>query len=442
MKPTSPSRPDLDSLKYSFGNFRLEPDGTLFRGETPVHLPPKELAALRVLLEHAGQVVSRAQLKQELWGDVSVTSDSVPRCLSSLRARLEPEQCIQTVYKRGYRLAGSVFRQGLHDGHPIRLAILPFSAGHQVASFLPTAIAEEITARLTELNASLISVLARDSVFTLSRQGRSATEVGEALHADLALTGTLLATPSHFRLRAEMIRIHDGTQIWVEDIVVQRNRVADLATEMADRLIFRIAGEFSRPPQNATPAAVSRPDAYETFLRGRQEWQTFERHGMKDGMAHLIQATELDPSFIAAQVDLATVCITQELFGFMTPQTAAAQVQRIRHAIPDIPKLAPGLLPALGWVSFHVDHDLPAALEMFSLSAHLPHEPSITRLRVMLALSRHRFDEAFEWLDAALLSDPYSPVASRARGMGLSPCRGRGSQPGAGKEGAALFPRP
>jgi DNA-binding winged helix-turn-helix (wHTH) protein len=87
----------------SFAGFRLEADGTLWRGETVVHLPPKELAALRLLLAYAGQIVSPLQLRHALWGDVHVTADSVPKCLSSLRARLEPENCIQTVYKRGYR---------------------------------------------------------------------------------------------------------------------------------------------------------------------------------------------------------------------------------------------------------------------------------------------------------------------------------------------------
>ncbi len=46
---------------------------------------------------------------------------------------------------------------------------------------------------------------------------------------------------------------------------------------------------------------------------------------------------------------------------------------------------------------------------MFSASAHLPHDPWTTRLRVMLALSRHRFDEALEWIQSALLVDPYAP---------------------------------
>ena len=92
-----------DGTHYLFGAFHLQPDGSLFRQGSPVRLPSKELAALRVLLQHAGQIVSPAQLRSAIWGAVHVTADSLPRCISSLRAVLESEDCIQTIYKRGYR---------------------------------------------------------------------------------------------------------------------------------------------------------------------------------------------------------------------------------------------------------------------------------------------------------------------------------------------------
>jgi hypothetical protein len=57
---------------------------------------------------------------------VNVTADSVPKCLSSLRARLEPDDCIQTVYKRGYRLSAEVRPDiAAEAGILPRLAVLP-----------------------------------------------------------------------------------------------------------------------------------------------------------------------------------------------------------------------------------------------------------------------------------------------------------------------------
>ncbi|MFY9856183.1 MAG: winged helix-turn-helix domain-containing protein, partial [Terracidiphilus sp.] len=209
----------------SFASFRLESDGTLWRGEAVVHLPPKELAALRLLLTYSDQVVSPAQLKQELWGDVHVTADSVPKCLSSLRARLEPDACIQTVYKRGYRFSAEIRRDGAAAADKaLRLAILPFATGYLVPEHLGPAMAEETTASLSRAPHFAVAVLARDSVFNLAQRGLTALQVGQELNADLVLTGTLQAFSSQYRLRAEMIRVEDGTQIWVEDLLASRSK--------------------------------------------------------------------------------------------------------------------------------------------------------------------------------------------------------------------------
>jgi DNA-binding winged helix-turn-helix (wHTH) protein len=423
---------------FSFAGFHLEADGTLFRGEALVHLPPKELAALRLLLAYAGQVVTPIQLRRALWGDVHVTADSVPKCLSSLRARLQPEDCIQTVYKRGYRFTAEVRRlTGAPSGGLKRLAILPFATEHGVPDHLGSAIAEETIAQLSGARHPVVSVLAQDSTFTLARRGLTAHEVGVTLNADLVLAGTLRTLASHFRLRAEMVRVEDGTQIWVEDILTDRNRIAGLELELVKRLAYRLnAGD----PGDATtlkgaPAPTSslgwkseslsihasaatgpelershqHREAFEIFQRAHHEWQTLERHRMQDGLQHLLRATELDPSLIAAQVDLANLCVTEEFYGFMSPSVAADIVRRAAEAIPDVPLRAEAILPALGWVNFHVDHNLPAALWAFSNSAHLPHDPWTTRARVMFALSRHRFAEAIELLRAAIRIDPFSP---------------------------------
>jgi DNA-binding winged helix-turn-helix (wHTH) protein len=394
--------------EFSFGNFRLWPDGTLFRNEVQIHLPPKELGALRFLLTHEGQVVTSAQLKQALWGDVHVTADSVPRCVSSLRARLEPERCIQTIYKRGYRLPGPVRRTGSGGRAPWRLVIMPFVSGQNVSEHLGPSMADEVTTRLTAIRPSWVSIVARDSVFTLAHRGLSAAQVGEALKADVVLAGTLLAMPTHYRLRAEMIRVQDGTQIWVEDMLSARDQVLGLESEFVQRLMFRLEGEF-RPESNVPVAASYRPDAHEIFLRGHYEWRTHERHRMKDGLQHLVQATELDPSLKPAQIDLAHVCVMQEFYGFLSPHATAKQVRRICDSMADINREAPALLPILGWIKFHVDRDLEGALDLFSASADLGHDPSTTRLRVSLALSRQRYEEAMEWVQSGLLADPYAP---------------------------------
>jgi tetratricopeptide (TPR) repeat protein len=121
----------------------------------------------------------------------------------------------------------------------------------------------------------------------------------------------------------------------------------------------------------------------------------------------------------SAQVDLAYLCSVQAIYGFMSPAVAAQNIRRAAQAIPQSSSHAEAVLPALGWTSFHLDRDLNAALDAFSRSENLPHESRVSRLRVMFALSRHRFDEAIDLMRGALQEDPFSPLLQARMGWAL-----------------------
>jgi predicted Zn-dependent protease len=122
---------------------------------------------------------------------------------------------------------------------------------------------------------------------------------------------------------------------------------------------------------------------------------------------------------VAARVDLANLCVAQALYGFMSPTMAAETARAATQSIPRGDPRAESSLPALGWISFHFDRNLPTALRLFSLSEHVPHDPWVTRARVMLALSRHHFEEALQLLDAGIRIDPYSPWLQARRAWAL-----------------------
>jgi DNA-binding winged helix-turn-helix (wHTH) protein/tetratricopeptide (TPR) repeat protein len=408
---------------YQFGGFRLEMDGTLWRGGTHVPLSLTELAALRLLLACRGQVVTVLELKQALWGDKPVPAESVLTCLASLRKKLEPEEYI-LIAKRGYRFTAEA--RPLESERAIglpRLAIPPFAAGYGVPEHLGPAIAEETAARLSAAQPAKVSVLARDSVFALAQQGLAPHQIGEMLGADWVLTGELHLMSSHYRLRTRMIRVEDGAEIWAEDRLVERTQLAGPEMELIRLATFRISGagvaeagisqsglsiSASADRAKAPEPGSAQREAYDIFARARYEWQSLERHRMQDALQHLLRAAELDPTLLAVRVNLAYLCVTQAFYGFMAPAIAAELARRAADAIPDLSTRAEAMLPALGWIRFHFDRDLPGALRLLARSAHLPHDPWITRARSLLALSRHRFGEAIEQLQAAIRVDPWS----------------------------------
>jgi TolB-like protein len=401
---------------YRFGEFRLEPDGTLLHGEAAIPLDARELAALRLLLEHRGQVVSLPQLKQALFGDESVAAENVAHSLASLIKHLGPTGCIHSAGKRGYRFTAEAHRLGPAAlPHLPRLAILPFAATYGVPEFLGPALAEDTAAQLGGGLIPVAAILARDSIFALARRGIAPREIGEKMKADLVLGGELRAMATHYRLRAEMIQVEDGSQLWAEDILVGQSLILELVRDLAQRVARRLSvlgltpAAAAAPPEPAPAPTPEQREAYELFARSRHEWQTLERHRMQDAVAQLERAIELDPQSAGARVHLVDLCFAQVVCGFLPPLTGLATMRRAAGSLDQLPPRTEALLPALGWTEFHAGRDLPTALRAFVRSAHLPHGPWATRARVLFAVSRRHFGKAIELQRGAIAHDPYSP---------------------------------
>ena len=74
---------------YTFDAFRLEPPpGGLWRGDVRLALRPRPLAVLRYLMAHAGRLVTKAELRQHVWGGAHVSDTVLRVCVQEIRAAL------------------------------------------------------------------------------------------------------------------------------------------------------------------------------------------------------------------------------------------------------------------------------------------------------------------------------------------------------------------
>src|SRR5688572_9473815 len=84
--------PPASRGSYAFGRFHLSVDGTLLvRDGVRIALAPKVLRTLLVLVERAGQVVTKADLLQLVWPDSFVEETGLTRNVSLLRQALDDE---------------------------------------------------------------------------------------------------------------------------------------------------------------------------------------------------------------------------------------------------------------------------------------------------------------------------------------------------------------
>src|SRR5271170_8470561 len=91
-----------------FGDVVLDVDRGLLRDSkgAEVALRPKSLDLLLALARNPGRIMSRDELFDAVWPDVTVTEDSIAQCVREVRRAIGDSEgrLLRTIIKRGYRL--------------------------------------------------------------------------------------------------------------------------------------------------------------------------------------------------------------------------------------------------------------------------------------------------------------------------------------------------
>jgi len=102
-----------------FGTFELDEEGAQLRRDgTPVRLPPQPFRLLALLASRPGELVTRDEIRQQLWGeDTYVDFDQgMNFCIKQVRSVLRDDAdrplYVETVPRRGYRFIAPVERVG------------------------------------------------------------------------------------------------------------------------------------------------------------------------------------------------------------------------------------------------------------------------------------------------------------------------------------------
>lgn len=99
--------------RIQIGDWECEPQANrLTRGGDVAELEPQVMDLLLVFADRPGQVLTKAEILEAVWGEVIVNDDALSRALWKLRRALGDDakspRYIETVPKRGYRLIADV----------------------------------------------------------------------------------------------------------------------------------------------------------------------------------------------------------------------------------------------------------------------------------------------------------------------------------------------
>ncbi len=100
------------SSRYRFGSFELDTStGELRKDGRPLRLPGRAFRALALLLENAGEVVTREELKRRIWPtEIHVEFEhGLNNAIHRIRDALgDARDALETLPRRGYRFVGEV----------------------------------------------------------------------------------------------------------------------------------------------------------------------------------------------------------------------------------------------------------------------------------------------------------------------------------------------
>lgn len=118
---TSFPRNGYDASPFSVGDWYVEPAlKRLSRGGESLQVEPRIMHVLVCLARRPGEVVSRSDLMEAVWGDVVVNEEALTHSISQLRKAFGDDprtpSFIQTIHKTGYRLIAPVTAGPVHDG--------------------------------------------------------------------------------------------------------------------------------------------------------------------------------------------------------------------------------------------------------------------------------------------------------------------------------------
>jgi TolB-like protein/Flp pilus assembly protein TadD len=414
----------MSSAVVRFASFELDCRSRELReGERCVRLQEQPFEILRLMLERAGEVVTRDELRRRLWPDGTFVDfdHSLNAAIKRLRAALGDDadrpRFVETVPRRGYRFIARVAGDGpaatpeAPAPRP-RLAVLPFVnlSDDGAQEYFSDGLTEEMIAQLGSLCRGRLGVLARWSSMVFKGSLQSAREVGEALRADYLLEGSVRREGARVRITARLLETREETQLWSETYERSVTDYLSVQTEVATRIARSLAMEFAPPP--AAPA-IQDADAYQAYLKGRYYWNKPGDSGLDRALEFFTEGLKTAPAFAAAHAAMARAMVSRAEYYRDVPRLA---LERARHAAVRALELDPNQAEAhlaMADVRRMLDHDWSAAESSYVRAIALnPSYEGARRSLAMMLSSFARHGEAVREAERAIELDPFCLVVS------------------------------
>jgi len=361
-------------------DFELDPRAyELRRSGISLKLEPTPFGILALLIERRGELVSRQEIVERIWGNGVFldTDNGINGAIRKIRQALnddsENPRFIQTVTGRGYRFiapvlepvaelpplrmvepalestppvssASSRFRPifvlaffitvaaamatwvvgRLHDPAsaipPIHsIAVLPLNnlSGDASQDYFSDAMTDELITTLAKV--STLRVTSRTTVTYYKHTDKKLSVIARELGVDAIVEGSVVRSGQRVRVTAQLIRAAADQHLWAETYDRDLGDVLQLQSDVARAIADQVRAQLTPDLKEQFSASRSvNTEAYESYLRGRYHIynESFtDPNTLTLAKDSFEDAIRRDPNFSLAYSGLAETYVCMALFG-------------------------------------------------------------------------------------------------------------------------------
>ena len=290
------------------------------------------------------------------------------------------------------------------------IAVLAFTnmSGDPDQEYFSDGISEDIITDLSKVSG--LHVIARNSSFVYKGGAVSIPEVAKALGVRHVLEGSVRRAGERVRVTAQLIDAATGGHVWADrfdraltDIFAVQD---ELTREIVAALRVRLTAEEQGRLVHRRAIDV---EAYNLFLRGREQAWQHTRATNIGARALLARAVAIEPDYAAAQAVTAFTLLNDYVNGWADdsdlPRASLEIARRAVETDGEDPFARFALAVALCW-NRELDRALEESARCLELSPSSP-EAHVSRAHTLIFIGRPA--QAVETLEAYFRLDPHYP---------------------------------
>ena len=394
--------------------------GELRKAGMLVHLPPQPFKVLALLASDPGQLVTREEICQQLWGSETFVDfeQGLNHCIKQVRTVLgddaETPRYIETLPRRGYRFIAPVDvgeasaspREGgaLPYQRIQSIAVLPLEnlSGDKDQEYFADGMTEELTTTLGKIGS--LRVISRTSVMRYKSTKKPIPEIARELNVDAVVEGSVMRSGGRVRITANLLDARSDRHLWAESYERDLRDILALQSDVAQAIAREVQVKLTPQEQTRLARALPvNPEAYEAYLKGRH----LEYLDNAKAVEFHQRATQIDPTWAPAHAAI----VTSTLVLGLPPMEACAKARAAAGKALELDDTLSEAHSAMAQVKLDCDWDWPGTEREFKRALEL--DPSNSKAHHFYShylLAMRRFDESLIESKRALELDPLSEL--------------------------------